>query len=80
MSDAWDGRPDLFVAFLAGYGRSLTGSEEARLVIDMDLDAVSGIAFGVAHGDPELVERGRRTVARLRAEHSSFNSSTGEAL
>jgi hypothetical protein len=39
LSDAWDGRPDLFDAFLAGYGRSLTGAEEARLVIDMALDS-----------------------------------------
>jgi 8-oxo-dGTP pyrophosphatase MutT (NUDIX family) len=79
LSDAWAGRPDLFDAFLAGYGRSLTGAEEARLGIDMALDAVSGIAFGVAHGDPELVERGRRTLARLRAEHHAPLPSTGEA-
>ncbi|MEW2488537.1 phosphotransferase [Streptomyces sp. NPDC048411] len=78
MSDAWANRPELFQAFLTGYGRPLTGAEEARLVIDMALDSVSGIAFGVAHGDPELVERGRRTLARLRAEHNTFNSSTGE--
>lgn len=79
MSDAWADRPELFEAFLTGYGRPLTQAEEARLVIDMALDSVSGIAFGVAHGDPELVERGRRTLARLRAEHSTFNSSTGES-
>ncbi|WP_328455518.1 phosphotransferase [Streptomyces sp. NBC_00386] len=79
LSDAWVGRPDLFEAFLAGYGRSLTDAEEARLGIDMALDAVSGIAFGVAHGDPELVERGRRTLARLRAEHHAPLSSTGDA-
>ncbi|MFE7393246.1 phosphotransferase [Streptomyces sp. NPDC057582] len=68
LSDAWAGRPDLYGSFLAGYGRSLTSAEEARLVIDMALDAVSGIQFGAAHGDPELVERGHRTLARLRAE------------
>ncbi|WP_328665083.1 phosphotransferase [Streptomyces sp. NBC_00328] len=78
LSDAWVGRPDLFEAFLAGYGRFLTDAEEARLVIDMALDAVSGIAFGTAHGDPELVERGRRTLARLRAEHHAPLSSTGD--
>ncbi|MET8538639.1 phosphotransferase [Streptomyces sp. NPDC005065] len=78
MSDAWAGRPELFQAFLTGYGRPLTGAEEARLVIDMALDSVSGIAFGVAHGDPELVERGRRILARLRTEHSTLNSPTGE--
>uniref|UniRef100_A0AAU3HUC1 Phosphotransferase n=1 Tax=Streptomyces sp. NBC_01393 TaxID=2903851 RepID=A0AAU3HUC1_9ACTN len=79
LSDAWVGRPDLFEAFLAGYGRSLTDAEEARLGIDMALDAVSGIAFGVAHGDPESVERGRRTLARLRAGHHAPHSSTGDA-
>jgi hypothetical protein len=26
LSDAWVGRPDLFEAFLAGYGRSLTAA------------------------------------------------------
>ncbi|MFB6988729.1 GNAT family N-acetyltransferase [Streptomyces sp. NPDC056304] len=66
LSDAWHGRPDLYEAFLAGYGRHLTPAEEARLVIDAALDSVSGIAYGSAHGDPELVERGRRTLARLR--------------
>ncbi|MFF0110474.1 hypothetical protein [Streptomyces hirsutus] len=78
LSDAWAGRPDLYEVFLAGYGRSLTGAEKARLAVDMALDAVSGVSFGVAPGDPELVERGRRTLARLRAEHSSPNSLTGE--
>lgn len=78
LSDAWDGRPDLFEAFLAGYGRSLTGAEEGRLVIDTALDAVSGIAYGTAHGDPEPVERGLRTLTRLRAKHDALPSSTGE--
>ncbi|MFE7352437.1 phosphotransferase [Streptomyces sp. NPDC057543] len=79
LSDAWAGRPDLFEAFLAGYGRSLTAAEEARLVIDAALDSVSGISYGAAHGDSELVERGRRTLARLRAEHRAALSPTGDA-
>lgn len=79
LSDAWAGRPDLFEAFLAGYGRSLTAAEQARLVIDVALDSVSGISYGAAHGDPELVERGRRTLARLRAEHRAALSPTGDA-
>ncbi|MEU2130688.1 hypothetical protein [Streptomyces sp. NPDC018352] len=79
LSDAWAHRPDLYEAFLAGYGRTLTDAEESRLVIDAALDAVSGVAFGVAHGDPEPVERGRRTLARLRAEHRSCNSLSGES-
>ncbi|WP_237519111.1 aminoglycoside phosphotransferase family protein, partial [Streptomyces sp. SID5910] len=78
LSDAWHGRPDLLAAFLGGYGRQLTPAERARLVIDAALDSVSGIAYGSAHGDPELVERGRRTLARLRAEHHDPFSLTGE--
>ncbi|GGR01373.1 hypothetical protein [Streptomyces pilosus] len=54
-------------------------AEEAHQVIDATLDSVSGIAYDSAHGDPELVERGRRTPARLRAEHHDFLPPTGEA-
>ena len=79
LSDSWHGRPDLFTAFRTGYGRPLTAAEEARLVIDAALDSVSGIAYGAAHGDPELVERGRRTLARLRAEHRAALSPTRDA-
>ncbi len=64
--DHFDGREDLATAFFVGYGRPLTGTEEAHLVASVALDSVSGIAFGTRTGDPELVERGRRTLARLR--------------
>lgn len=67
LSDAWHGRPDLFQAVMDGYGRRFTPDEEAHLTILSVLDSVSGISYGTAHGDPELVERGRRTLARLRA-------------
>lgn len=67
LSDAWHGRPDLLQAVLDGYGRDFTAAEEAQLTILSVLDAVSGISYGAAHGDHELVERGRRTLARLRA-------------
>jgi diadenosine tetraphosphate (Ap4A) HIT family hydrolase/ADP-ribose pyrophosphatase YjhB (NUDIX family) len=67
LSDAWAGRPDLYEAAMAGYGRPLTPAEEEHLVVDSVLDAVSGIQYGTAHSDPELIERGRRTLARLRA-------------
>lgn len=76
LPDAWADRPDLHAAFMAGYGRPLTPAEEDRLVIDMAIDAVRGISFGVVHGDPELAERGHRTLARLRAERR--NSSVKE--
>ncbi|MET9778820.1 phosphotransferase [Streptomyces sp. NPDC006367] len=77
LSDAWASRPDLYEAFMSGYSRSLTAAEEARLVIDTALDAVSGIQFGIAHGEPELIERGHRTLTRLRAEREA-NSPVGE--
>jgi 8-oxo-dGTP pyrophosphatase MutT (NUDIX family)/tRNA A-37 threonylcarbamoyl transferase component Bud32 len=80
LSDAWAGRPDLYEAFLAGYGRDLTDVERERLVVDSALDSVSGIAYGTAHGDPELVERGLRTLAALRAEHETPNSPLGEQV
>ncbi|MFE0087721.1 phosphotransferase [Streptomyces sp. NPDC058991] len=67
LSDAWHGRPDLLAAVMDGYGRSFTPAEEAQFTVLSVLDAVSGISYGAAHGDPELVERGRRTLARLRA-------------
>ncbi|MFE2542706.1 phosphotransferase enzyme family protein [Actinacidiphila glaucinigra] len=70
LSDAWTGRPDLHEAFLTGYGRPLTPSEEERLAVDSALDAVSGIRYGAAEGDPEVLARGLRTLARLRSSSS----------
>ncbi|MFB7513181.1 phosphotransferase [Streptomyces sp. NPDC056144] len=66
LSDAWHGRPDLLQAVLDGYGRPFTPDEAAQLTVLSVLDAVSGISYGATHGDPELVERGLRTLARLR--------------
>ncbi|TRV80933.1 phosphotransferase [Streptomyces sp. 130] len=67
LSDAWHGRPDLLAAVTEGYGRPFTQDEEAHLTVLSALDAISGISYGTTHDDPELVERGRRTLARLRA-------------
>lgn len=69
LSDAWHGRPDLRQAVMDGYSRPFTSEEEAQLTVLSVLDAVSGISYGAAHSDPELVERGLRTLARLRAAH-----------
>ncbi|MEU5217403.1 phosphotransferase [Streptomyces sp. NPDC020807] len=71
LSDAWHGRPDLFQAVMDGYGRRFTPEEEAQLTVLSVLDAVSGISYGAAHGDPELMERGLRTLTRLRTARSS---------
>ncbi|MFI5752390.1 phosphotransferase [Streptomyces sp. NPDC051644] len=69
LSDAWANRPDLYEALVAGYGRPLTPVEEERLTVELALDALSGIQYGSRTGDPELLERSRRTLARLRTAH-----------
>lgn len=66
LSDTWTGRPDLRAAFLGGYGRPLTEAEELRLACESAFDAVSGIAYGTSHADPEVTERARRTLHHLR--------------
>ncbi|MER6447222.1 NUDIX hydrolase [Streptomyces venezuelae] len=66
LSHTWDGRPDLRTAFLDGYGRGLTPDEELRLDCESAFDALSGIAYGTTHDDPEVTERGVRTLLRLR--------------
>ncbi|MFD6916890.1 phosphotransferase [Streptomyces virginiae] len=68
LSDAWTGRPDLRAAFLNGYGRALTPAEELRLDCEAAFDAVSGVAYGTSHDDPEVTERGHRTLRRLRTQ------------
>ncbi|MGF1425869.1 phosphotransferase [Kitasatospora sp. LaBMicrA B282] len=78
LSDAWAGRPDLYEALMAGYGRQLSQAEEEHLAVHQVLDAVSGIQYGIAHGDPELVERGRRTLAQQRATRSGSPIATPE--
>ncbi|MFG2438827.1 hypothetical protein [Streptomyces sp. NPDC048508] len=67
LSDAWHGRPDQLAALLSECGRPLTSAEQARLVVEVALDSVTAIAYGSAHSEPEPVERGRRTPARLLA-------------
>lgn len=69
LSDTWTGRDDLKYAFLDGYGRSLSPQEELQLDCEAAFDAVSGIAYGMAHQDPEVTERGHRTLLRLHAAH-----------
>ncbi|MEV0415855.1 phosphotransferase [Streptomyces sp. NPDC050448] len=69
LSDTWTGRDDLRTAFLRGYGRGLTPEDELRLDCEAAFDAVSGIAYGMSHQDPEVTERGHRTLLRLHAAH-----------
>ncbi|MFE1875602.1 phosphotransferase [Streptomyces sp. NPDC059496] len=69
LSDAWHGRPDLRQAVMDGYGRPFAPEEEVQLAVLSVLDAVSGISYGTSHGDPEVTERGHRTLRRLHTIH-----------
>ncbi|MFC3574807.1 aminoglycoside phosphotransferase family protein [Streptomyces yaanensis] len=62
---SWAERPELRTAFCEGFGRLLTTAEEIALRCLSALDAASAISWGVPHDDQEVVERGRRTLARL---------------
>ncbi len=65
VDGAWDGRPDLAQAFFTGYGRALSGIEEEALTCLTVLDAASGLGWGTANGDGEVISRARKTFARL---------------
>jgi 8-oxo-dGTP diphosphatase len=68
IADTWIDAPELEAALFDGYGRTLSPVEAQALKGLSALDALSGIQYGAAHGDPELVERGHRTLHRLRKE------------
>lgn len=61
----WDHRPDLREEFFAGYGRTLTPEEYGMLFCYAALDALSGLHWGMANGDDEVVNRAWRTFGRL---------------
>ena len=63
----WDRRPDLREQFLAGYGRTLTAQEHEILACYAVLDALSGLRWGTANGDNEVVQRAWRTFERSLA-------------
>jgi thiamine kinase-like enzyme len=62
----WDRRPDLREAFFAGYGRTLTAQEREMLTCYAVLDALSGLVWGMANDDDEVVDRAWRTFERSR--------------
>lgn len=68
ISDTWANAPGRQAAMFRGYGRSLSPDEAQALQGLSALDALSGIQYGTAHSDPELVERGHRTLHRLQKE------------
>ncbi|HVT68541.1 MAG TPA: aminoglycoside phosphotransferase family protein, partial [Trebonia sp.] len=60
----WDGRRDLREEFFVGYGRSLTPEEDEMLFCYAVLDALSGLRWGLANDDDEVVSRAWRTFER----------------
>ncbi|MEU6367827.1 aminoglycoside phosphotransferase family protein [Streptomyces sp. NPDC046931] len=61
----WARWPELKTAFLDGFGRGLTGEEEAALRCLSALDAASAVARGLLHEEPRVVARGRTALDRL---------------
>lgn len=61
----WPTRPDLRDAFLTGYGRALTNTEQRVLRLLTARLAVSYLATGVTEGNAMLVDRGRVALAHL---------------
>ncbi|MFJ6695374.1 aminoglycoside phosphotransferase family protein [Streptomyces sp. NPDC091272] len=64
----WPLRSELRAAFFDGYGRALSDVEEPALVTISAADAASALVHGPRHGDPQVTERGRRTVERRTRE------------
>ena len=60
----WDCRPDLREEFFAGYGRALTAEEDEMLACYAVLDALSGLVWGMANDDDEVVDRAWRAFER----------------
>ncbi|MEV6022083.1 aminoglycoside phosphotransferase family protein [Streptomyces sp. NPDC052036] len=61
----WTRWPELRTAFLEGFGRPLTGEEEAALRSFSALEAASVVARGALHDDPGAITRGRTALAHL---------------
>ncbi|MFG2645935.1 aminoglycoside phosphotransferase family protein [Streptomyces sp. NPDC048370] len=64
----WATRPDLRSAYLAGYGRQLSESEERALRLLTARLAVSYLATGLTKRKPALVERGHLVLTRMTHE------------
>ncbi|WP_411147047.1 aminoglycoside phosphotransferase family protein [Streptomyces sp. x-80] len=61
----WPTRPDLKRAFLTGYGRKLSSTEQQVLLLLTARLAVSYLHAGSTKHEPVLVERGRTVLADL---------------
>ncbi|PRP89883.1 homoserine kinase [Enhygromyxa salina] len=59
----WPARPELRLAFFAGYGRSLSAADDTRLRIVVALHGLASLAWGLRHGAPRFVAEGQRALA-----------------
>jgi hypothetical protein len=64
----WEARPDLRDAFLDGYGRPLTESEDQLVWHLGAIDALTALARGHETANPELTVSGRATLRQLREQ------------
>ncbi|MFJ2608412.1 aminoglycoside phosphotransferase family protein [Streptomyces sp. NPDC087425] len=62
---AWPTRPGLRDAFLTGYGRPLSSTEQRALVLLTARLGVSYLDTGLAKADPVLIDRGRAVVQHM---------------
>ncbi|MGW2229526.1 aminoglycoside phosphotransferase family protein [Streptomyces formicae] len=65
----WVPRPDLKAAYLAGYGRALSATEERVLRLLTTRLGVSYLHSGLAKHRPDLVERGKLILTRMAHEY-----------
>ncbi len=66
----WDGQPHLRAAFLAGYGRPLTTTDQTALRNFAALDALSALQWGTVNNDKDIMVRAYRTLTRLSTADS----------
>ncbi|MDX3233068.1 aminoglycoside phosphotransferase family protein [Streptomyces sp. ME19-01-6] len=62
---AWPTRPDLRDAFLAGYGRLLSSTEQRSLVLLTARLGVSYLSTGLTKTDTVLIDRGRTVLGHM---------------
>jgi Phosphotransferase enzyme family len=62
----WPARPDLRTAFLVGYGRDLTSTEQEMIRHLGALDALTALGRGNQNSDPSMIVRGQATIRTLR--------------
>ncbi|MFC4951050.1 aminoglycoside phosphotransferase family protein [Pseudonocardia sp. GCM10023141] len=65
----WATRPDLKDAYLTGYGRPLSDTEERLLRLLTTRLAVSYLNSGLVKDRPDLVERGHLVLHRMTHEY-----------